>query len=144
MRYNLIESMCRRKVGASPIIELPDEEMGLCEQVVAFFDLLKRLPVVSASREFFAQPLKGFNGFLNGIGVSFDPFRPFHLAFSHTEGGIGCKDMGAMQFEEMVELDDGFRIFLFFEVGFSSLHNDVGIVVFFDRIADENVFVCAS
>ena len=41
----------------------------------------------------------------------------------------------------MVILDDGLRILLFLEERLSSLHDDVGVVVLFDRIAQENLFV---
>ena len=52
--------------------------------------------------------------------------------------------MGMMEIEEMGILDDGFRILLFLEERLSSLHDDVGIVVLFDRIAQENLFVSAA
>ena len=52
--------------------------------------------------------------------------------------------MGAMEIEEMGIFDDGFCVLLFLEECFSSLHDDVGVVVFFDRIAHENLFVGAA
>ena len=52
--------------------------------------------------------------------------------------------MGAMEIEEMVILDDGLRILLFLEERLSSLHDDVGVVVLFDRIAQENLLVSAA
>ena len=52
--------------------------------------------------------------------------------------------MGAVEFEEMAIFDDGFRILLFLEKRLSPLHDDVGVIVLFDRIAHENLFVCAT
>jgi len=52
--------------------------------------------------------------------------------------------VGAMEIEEMVILDDGLRILLFLEERLSSLHDDVGVVVLFDRITQENLFVSAA
>jgi hypothetical protein len=49
-----------------------------------------------------------------------------------------------MEIEEMGILDDGLRVFFFFEKGLSSLHDDVGIVVLFNRVAQEDLFVCAA
>ena len=52
--------------------------------------------------------------------------------------------MGPMEIKEMVILDDGFRILLFLEERLSSLHDDIGIVVFLDRISQENLLVSAA
>jgi hypothetical protein len=49
-----------------------------------------------------------------------------------------------MEIEEMVKLDDGFRIFLFLKERLSSLHDDVGVVVLFDPIAQKNLLVGAA
>ena len=52
--------------------------------------------------------------------------------------------MSAMEIEEVVIFDDGFRIFFFLEECLSPFHDDIGVVVFFDRIAQENLFVGAA
>ena len=52
--------------------------------------------------------------------------------------------MGAVEFEEMVIFDDSFCIFLFLEKRLSPLHDDVGVIVLFDRIAHENLLVGAA
>jgi hypothetical protein len=53
-----------------------------------------------------------------------------------SEPGVpAIRGMGAMEIDEMVILDDGFRILFFLEERLSSLHDDVGVVVLFDRIA---------
>lgn len=52
--------------------------------------------------------------------------------------------MGTMEIEKMVIFDDGLRILLFLEERLSSLHDDVGVVVLFDRIAQEYLFVSAA
>ena len=52
--------------------------------------------------------------------------------------------MGAMEIEEMGIFHDGLRILLFLKVGFSSLHDDVWVVVFLNRITQENLFVRAA
>jgi len=38
----------------------------------------------------------------------------------------------------MVIFDDGFGEFFLFEEGFSAFHNDVRIVILFNRIAEED------
>ena len=52
--------------------------------------------------------------------------------------------MRPMEIEEMIIFDDGFRVLLFLEERFSPLHDDVGVVVLFHRIAKENLFVSAA
>lgn len=52
--------------------------------------------------------------------------------------------MGAMEIEEVVVFGDRFPVFLFFEEGFAPFHDDVGVVVFLDRIAQEDLFVGAA
>jgi hypothetical protein len=49
--------------------------------------------------------------------------------------------MGAMEIEEVVIFHDGFRVFLFLEERFASLHDDVGVVVLLDCIAQEDLLV---
>ncbi len=49
--------------------------------------------------------------------------------------------MIAMEVEEMVILDDRLRILFFFKKRFAPLHDDVRVVVFLDRIPEENRFV---
>ena len=118
--------------------------MHLRQEIVAFLDLLERLAFVLASLEVFPQPFKGFDGLLNWLRVTIDSLTPFHLAFSDPECGIGGEGMGAMEIEEVVVLGDRFPVFLFFEEGFAPFHDDVGVVVFLDRIAQEDLFVGAA
>ena len=49
-----------------------------------------------------------------------------------------------MEIQEMGILDNGLCILLFLEERLSSLHDDVRIVVLFNRIAQENLFVGAA
>ena len=118
--------------------------MHLCQKIVAFLDLLECLAVIAASLKIFPQPFEGFDGFLNGAWITLDSLGQFHLAFPDSEQRIGGEDVGVMEIEEMVILDDGFRILLFLEERLSSLHDDIGIVVFFDRISQENLLVSAA
>ena len=132
------------KIGASPIIEFTDEEMCLCQEVVTVLDFLECWAVVPASGKIFPDPFEGFEGFLNRSGITLDSFGQLQLAFSDAEDGIGGQDMGAMKIEKMGILDDGLRILLFLEERLSSLHDDVRVVVFFDSIAQEDLFVGAA
>ncbi len=118
--------------------------MCLRQEVVTILDLLERWAVIPASWKIFPDPFKGFESFLNGAWITLDSLGQFQLAFSDAEHRIGGQDMGAMEIEEMVILDDGLRILLFFEERLSSLHDDVGVVVLFDSIAQENLFVGAA
>lgn len=142
--HDLFEAMGCGQIRAPSIIELPYEEMHLREEIVAFLDLLERLSVVPAALKIFPQPLKGFDGFLDRVRVAIDPLGPFHLAFSDPESGVGGEGMGAMEVEEVVIFHDGFRVFLFFEERFASLHDDVGVVIFLDRVAQEDLLVGAA
>lgn len=139
--HDLFETMCGGQIGAPSIIELPHEKMHLREEIVAFLDLLERLSVVPAALKVFPQPFKGIDGFLNGLRIAIDALSPLHLAFSDTKGGIGGEGMGPMEIEEVVIFHDGFRVFLFFEERFASLHDDVGVVVLLDCIAQEDLLV---
>ena len=139
--HDLIEAMCSGEIGAPPIIELADEEMCLCQKVVTVLDSLERWTGMPASWKIFLNPFKGFEGLLNGAWITLESLGQFQLAFSDAEHGLGGQDVGTMEVEEMGIFDDGLRIFFFLEEGFSSLHDDVGIVVLFDRIAQENLLV---
>ena len=141
---DLFEAMCGGQIGPPPIIEFPHEEMGLGQEVVAFLDLLKSRAVIPASLKIFPQPFKGFERFLNGARIPLNSFGQLHLALSYSELRIGGEHVSPMEFEEMVVLDDGFRILLFLEERLSSLHDDVGVVVLFHRIAHENLLVSAA
>ena len=141
---DLFEAMCGGQIGPPPIIEFSHEEMGLGQEVVALLDLLERGAVIPASLKIFPQPFKGFERFLNGTRIPLNAFGQLHLAFSYSELCIGGKHVSPMEIEEMVILDDGFRILLFLEECLSSLHDDVGVVVLFHRIAKENLFVSAA
>ena len=118
--------------------------MRLRQKVVAFLDLLKRCAVIPASWKIFPHPFKGLEGFLNGAWITLDSPGQLQLAFSDAEYRIGGQDVGAMDIEEMVILDDGFRILLSLEERLSSLHDDVGVVVFFDCIAHEKLLIGAA
>ena len=118
--------------------------MHLRQEVMAFLDLHQRWAVIPASLKILPQPFKGFDGFLNGFRIMFISLGPLHLAFSDSERRIGSEGVGAMEIEEMVILDNGFRILLFVKERLSPLHDDVGVVVLFDRIAQENLFVSAA
>jgi hypothetical protein len=107
-------------------------------------DLLERWAVVPASWKIFSDSFKGLDGFLNRARIALDSLGQFELAFSDAEHGIGGQDVGAMEIEEMGIFDDSLRILLFLEEGLSSLHDDVGIVVLFDSIAQENLLVGAA
>lgn len=52
--------------------------------------------------------------------------------------------MGAVELEEVGILDDGFRILFFVEIRLSSLHDDVRVIVLFDRIAQENLLISTA
>ena len=41
----------------------------------------------------------------------------------------------------MVVLDEGFRIFLFFKIRFTPLHDDIRMVVVVEGITDENLLI---
>lgn len=142
--YDLFEAMCGSEIGASPIIELADEEMCLCQEVVAVLDSLERWAVVPASGKIFPDPFEGFEGFLNRGRITLDSLGQLQLAFSDAEDGIGGEDMGAMEIEEMIILNDGLRVFLFLEERLPSFHDDVRIVVFLDPIAQEDLLVSAA
>src|SRR6266849_3188859 len=118
--------------------------MHLRQEVVTFLELLERWAVIPASLKIFPQPFKGLDGFLNGARITLDSLGQFHLAFPDSEQRIGGEDVGVMEIEEMVILDDGFCIFLSLEERLSSLHDDVGVVVLFHRIAQENLLVSAA
>src|SRR5262245_46220253 len=136
--------MCGGQIGTPAIIEFPHEKMRLRNEIMAFLYLLERWTVIPASWRILPQPFEGFESFLNGAGIALNPFGQFHLTFSDSELCIGSKDMGAMEIEEMGILHDGLRILLFLKVGFSSLHDDVWVVVFLNRITQENLFVRAA
>ncbi len=70
--YDLFEAMSGSEIGASPIIELADEEMCLCQEVVAVLDSLERWAVVPASGKIFPDPFEGFEGFLNRGWITLD------------------------------------------------------------------------
>jgi hypothetical protein len=140
----LFEAVCGGQIGAPPIVEFTHEKMRLRQKVVAFLYLLERWAVIAASRKTLPQPFKGFESFLNGARIALDPLGQFHLAFSDSELRIGRKDMGAMEIEEVGVLDDGLRILLFLEEGFSTFHDDVGVVVLLNRIAHEDLFIRAA
>ena len=141
---DLFEAMCGGQIGPPPIIEFSHEEMSLGQEVVAFLDLLERRAVIPASLKIFSQPFKGFERFLNGARIPLNSFGQLHLAFAYSELCIGGEHVSPMEIEEMVILDDGFGILLFLEERLSSLHDDVGVVVLFHRIAKENLFVSAA
>src|SRR6187399_751814 len=132
------------QIGAPPIIEFSHEKMRLRQEVVAFLYLLEGRAVIPASRKILPQPFKGFKSFLNGARIALDPPGQFHLTLSDSEFRIGREDMGAMEIEEMGILDDRLRILLFFEERFPSLHDDMGVVVLLDRIAQKNLFIRAA
>ena len=142
--YDLLEAMCGGEIGAPPIIEFADEEVCLCQEVVTVLDSLECWTVVSASGKIFPDPFEGFEGFLNGSGITLDSLCQLQLAFSDAEDGIGGQDMGAMEIEKMGILDDGLRVFLFLEKRLPSFHDDVRVVVFLDPIAQEDLLVSAA
>ena len=49
--------------------------------------------------------------------------------------------MIAMKIEKVEIFDDRFGVFLFLEKGFAALHDDVGVVVLLDGIAEKNRLV---
>jgi hypothetical protein len=142
--YDLFEAMCSGEIRATSIIELTDEEVCLCQEVVTVLDPLECWAVVPASGKIFPDPFEGFEGFLNGSGITLDSLCQLQLAFSDAEDGIGGQDMGAMEIEEMGILDDGLLVFLFLEKRLPSFHDDVRVVVFLDPIAEENLLVSAA
>ena len=142
--YDLFEAVCGGQIRSPPIIEFSHEEMRLCQEVMAFLDLLKRRAVIPASLKIFSHPFKGFEGFLNRVRIALDPLGQPHLALSDSEQRIGGEGVGTVEVEEMGILDHGLRIFLSLEEGLSTLHDDVGVVVLFDRIAQEDLFVRAA
>ena len=142
--HNLLKAMGGSEIRAPPIIEFPHKEMRLRHEVVAFLDLQERWAVIPASWKVFPQPFKGLDGFLNGAWVTLDSLGQFHLALSDAEHRIGGQDVGAVELEEMAIFDDSFRILLFLEKRLSPLHDNVGVVVLFDRIAHENLLVGAA
>ena len=66
------------------------------------------------------------------------------MGFADLKGGIGGQHVGFMQVEEVVIFDERFRIFFLVEEGFAALHDDVWVVVLFDRIAKEDLLVGAA
>ena len=118
--------------------------MHLRQEIVTFLDLLERWAVIPASWKIFPQPFKAFEGFLYGAWITLDSLGQFHLAFPDSERRIGGEDVGAMEIEKMVILDDGLCILLFLEERLSSLDDDVGVVVLFDRVAQKNLLVSAA
>ena len=139
--HDLLEAVCRGQIGLPPVVKLPDKEVHLSQQIMAFLNPVDRLAVVPAARIVSSQPFEGINGFLNGFRVAINALRTLHVAFADPETGVGSEHVTAMQIEEVVILDDGFGEFFLFEERFSAFHNDVWIVVLFNRIAEEDRFV---
>src|SRR6266508_6999342 len=111
---------------------------------MTFLDLLERRAVIPAPWKIFPQLFKGFEGFLSGARIPLDSLGQIHLAFPDSERSIGGEDVDVMEIEEMVILDNGLRILLSLEERLSPLHDDVGVVVLLDRIAQENLLVSAA
>ncbi len=63
------------------------------------------------------------------------------MAFTDPKGRVGGQHVIAVKIEKVEIFDDGFGVLLFLEKGFAALHDDVGVVVLLNGIAEKNRLV---
>ena len=129
------------QVGLSPIVELTDQVVRLGNHVVAGVDPVHRVPIVLASGEVFPQLFERLERPVHGLGIAVRRFLHLEMALAELELGVRRQDVHPVQVEEMLVLNDGFRIFLFLEEGLGPFHDDVGVIILLDRVAHENLFI---
>ena len=94
----MLESVGRRQVRASSIVELSDEQMHLRQPVVTLFEFLLRLCVIAAAGKFFPHLVECGDGLLHRFRVAIDRFCHLDMNLPNPEGGIGSEHVIPMQF----------------------------------------------
>jgi hypothetical protein len=66
------------------------------------------------------------------------------MAFADPKGRVGGQHVIAVKIEKVEIFNDRFGVFFFLEKGFATLHDDVGVVVLLDGIAEKYRLVSSA
>ena len=118
--------------------------MDAGEPVLALADLRQRIRLILASRIVLQQLLERGVCLLDRLRVSIDRLGHLKMAHPMLVLRIGREHMHAVHIQEMLIFDDGFRVRFLLEECLGPFHDHVRIIVPFDGVRDEHLFICVA
>ena len=138
---NHLESFRGGQVGFFTQIELSDEHVMLGQEGFTFFDFGSCLRFVLTVGEGLHEFQKCFLGFFDGGHVAVNRLNQLKMAEGQFVLRVRGEHVLAVQFQKMLIFSDGFDVALFFVKRFRAFQDDVGVIIHFNGVPDENLRV---